>query len=523
MKKQFAAFVFLCWAVSAGSVLASVRFSEVAWMGTDVSASDEWIELYNDSSSAVDLSNWHIEAEDGSPDILLTGSIAPNAYFLIERTDDSTVPNISADVVAPFGNGLSNGGETLRLKDAGGATIDTVIGGTSWVNIGGDSTTKQTAQRLPTGNSWITATGTPRAVNASQGEVEGASTASQGSTGTQTGTADSSGGASAASGASGSKSASPASVYPRTEMTIFAEADQRIFTRFPARFSGRALGLYDEPLQYATYRWNFGDGSTAEGSTATHEYSFSGEYTVTLEVSYGSLKNSERIVVVVTDPDVVITRMATGTDGFIELSNRTGREVDLSGWSLRKPMTDIKFFFNPNTILLSGKSIRFPNAVTKFGGTKGAIELRTPSGILAHEFAPLPQSSGTVLGATVIKQSGAVARGGTPVVTRTVLAAPTTNAVTEEKSGQRVIMQGASGTAAAVLWEREGVPVSGQLSSEMKWFFIFMGLLLVLLAGFIIARSRVDEATIANEYAIIEDIIEGDVDLVRQSERIIKE
>lgn len=526
MKKQFAAFVFLCWVVSAGSVFASVRFSEIAWMGTEVSSADEWIELYNDSSSAIDLSGWHIEATDGSPNILLTGTIAPYAYFLIERTDDATVPNIAADVVAPFGNGLSNGGETLRLNDASNVSVDTVIGGASWVNIGGDSTTKQTAQRLHTGNSWITATGTPRAVNASSGEVEGVNTTSQGSAGMQTGNTASpgtSGGAFALSGVSGNKGASPASVYPRTEMTVFAGADQRVFTGFSASFFGRALGLYDEPLRYATYRWNFGDGSTADGSAVTHKYYFPGEYTVTLEVSYGQLKNSERIVVVVTDPDVVITRMATGTDGFIELSNRTGREIDLSGWLLVQPTTDTKFFFNPNTILLSSKSIRFPNVVTQFGDTSGVIELRTPSGVLAYAFESLLPTSGTVLGVTAIKRGEVDTTKGMPKAKHAALPTPSGDTVSEDKIVQRAMMLSASDTAAAVLWERGGIPVSGQLSSEMKWFFIFMGLLLVALAAFIIARSRVDEATIANEYAIIEDIIESEADLVRQSERIIKE
>jgi LPXTG-motif cell wall-anchored protein len=74
-----------------------------------------------------------------------------------------------------------------------------------------------------------------------------------------------------------------------------------------------------------------------------------------------------------------------------------------------------------------------------------------------------------------------------------------------------------------VLWERGVVPAPGQFSSEMQWFFVFMGFLLVALAGFIIVRSRVDQATIADEYAIIEDIIESEADLVRKSQKILVE
>jgi hypothetical protein len=71
----------------------------------------------------------------------------------------------------------------------------------------------------------------------------------------------------------------------------------------------------------------------------------------------------------------------------------------------------------------------------------------------------------------------------------------------------------ASTAAATILWERGGgVPQRTRIFSEnMKWFFGLAGILLVALAGFMIARSRDDEASIANEYAIIEDIIEGEI------------
>src|SRR3989338_3413348 len=142
---------------------AGVVINEIAWMGTETSGSDEWIELYNNGNASADLSQWMLEAEDGSPAIALSGSINAGAYFLIERTDDTTVPDIPADLVAPFGNGLSNAGETLWLKNADGTTVDTVLGGEDWENIGGDNNTKQTAQRTSSG--WITATATPRAEN----------------------------------------------------------------------------------------------------------------------------------------------------------------------------------------------------------------------------------------------------------------------------------------------------------------------------------------------------------------------
>jgi hypothetical protein len=478
----------------------------------------------NDATTAVDLSGWRIEAEDGSPDILLTGAIAPNGYFLIERTDDTTVPNIPADVVVAFGNGLSNSGETLHLKDASGITLDTVTGGANWENIGGDNTTKQTAQRLVSENSWITATATPRAANVASGEVAGVSTVPQENTASSDAAVNS---APSSSGGT-TKSAYPAPIYPRKEMTVLAGADQRIFTGFLAVFSGRALGLYDESLPYATHRWNFGDGTTADGSGVSHVYRFAGEYTVTLEAFYGSLKNSDRITVVVSDPDAVITRVASGTAGFIEISNPAGREIDLAGWWLVMPMSvatsGAKFFFAPNTILLSGKSVRFPNMVTQLGNTTGVIQLRTPTGTLVHAYGNTLPVVGAVAGAMTIKQPEEIFT--SPKISQEINIPPSPKlfaVVDTQRIASGEAMPSASSTAATVLWERGVVPAPGQFSSEMQWFFVFMGFLLIALAGFIIVRSRVDQATIADEYAIIEDIIESEADLVRKSQKILVE
>ncbi len=49
---------------------------------------------------------------------------------------------------------------------------------------------------------------------------------------------------------------------------------------------------YDEDTPIVTYVWDFGDGGTATGVTATHAFTASGEYTVTLVVSDGSATSS---------------------------------------------------------------------------------------------------------------------------------------------------------------------------------------------------------------------------------------
>jgi hypothetical protein len=45
-----------------------VVINEVAWAGTSTTkTTDEWIELYNPTGTAVDLTGWHLQAVDGGP------------------------------------------------------------------------------------------------------------------------------------------------------------------------------------------------------------------------------------------------------------------------------------------------------------------------------------------------------------------------------------------------------------------------------------------------------------------------
>lgn len=85
----------------------------------------EWVELYNDGPTAVDLHGWTL-ADNGQGVVLPAYEIAPSGYLLL--VNDTYVRQPEIDVVpdadAPLlrlpilgTSGLSNSGETLRLTD----------------------------------------------------------------------------------------------------------------------------------------------------------------------------------------------------------------------------------------------------------------------------------------------------------------------------------------------------------------------------------------------------------------------
>lgn len=103
----------------------SVLINEVAWMGTGASATDEWIELYNPGTSAVNLEGWVLKADDTSPNIIFPAGaiIPPRGFYLLERTNDNTVIDVPANLI--YTGELNNSFEVLRLFDLSNRLIDT--------------------------------------------------------------------------------------------------------------------------------------------------------------------------------------------------------------------------------------------------------------------------------------------------------------------------------------------------------------------------------------------------------------
>ena len=79
--------------VTAGAL--DVVINEVAWMGTLDSDTDEWIELYNNTDSSIDIASWSISGADtgvclnfADADGALTTTIPAHGYLIYANTED---------------------------------------------------------------------------------------------------------------------------------------------------------------------------------------------------------------------------------------------------------------------------------------------------------------------------------------------------------------------------------------------------------------------------------------------------
>jgi len=155
-------FISIPIAYSAANI-SDVIINEIAWMGTTTSANDEWIELYNNSGNPINFDGWLVKAEDGVPEIKLSGAISARNFYLMERTDDNSAANIAADFI--YKGALGNSGENLKLYDNFGSLIDEVNCGSGWL-AGIGKPEYKTMEKNNTG--WQTsenAGGTPKSQN----------------------------------------------------------------------------------------------------------------------------------------------------------------------------------------------------------------------------------------------------------------------------------------------------------------------------------------------------------------------
>ncbi|MCD6550447.1 lamin tail domain-containing protein [bacterium] len=131
-----------------------IVFNEIAWMGTSNSASDEWIELKNISNFSVDISGWQIfDKEHQIKIVFASGTVLlPKSFYLLERTDDNSVPNVKADFI--YTGAINDTNEELYLFDEDCSLEDRIVVRSNWP--AGNKKEKRSMERNKSGYGWHT-------------------------------------------------------------------------------------------------------------------------------------------------------------------------------------------------------------------------------------------------------------------------------------------------------------------------------------------------------------------------------
>jgi hypothetical protein len=304
----------------------------------------EWIEVFNDGVSGVDVVRFKLFENNVNHTITTpatyanpSNALAPGTYAVVA---DNVVkfledwPDFSG-LLFDSAFSLTNTGETLKLVDSGGLTVDTREY-SGELGAKGDGMSLQFHEGV-----FIAAQPTPGARNATVAEdVTPEPTV---------GTVEDNG--------VSSHSEQVDIVVVKEKPTVAVSAGRaRIGTiHKPFIFNGTQD---DNSLTgKITFLWNFGDGNVGKGRTVQHSYKHSGTYNVVLNAISGRERAVSRTEVSVVEPSVSFA-VATST---VNIGNTGSFELNLGGFiidGLAKP-----YVFPKDTIISPKQTISFDHSI----------------------------------------------------------------------------------------------------------------------------------------------------------------
>lgn len=324
----------------------AVYFSEIMYDPQGSDTSREWVEVYNDTTSAVDFTSWKffesgtnhgITSYSGGSNLQASGYavIADNPIKFLE--DNPSYQGVLYD--SSFS--LSNSGEQLILKNASGVAIDTVTYSTS---LGGNDD-GSTLSKID--GSWVRGSATPGNTNQAQ--------ATSGSSGTATTTEN--------------QATVAQMAPPSADIVLYMSFEKIVVAGVETEFSTYAMTRAGKAIDNLKCNWAFGDGGQAIGTTTTkYRYAYPGRYIVQVEGTNGQVGGVGRMIVHVVPPEIIISKIDSGKYGnYIDITNPSNYSLDLSQWNLS--INGNSFQFPKNTLIAEHSTTRFSGLAMGFAST----------------------------------------------------------------------------------------------------------------------------------------------------------
>ncbi|MFA6325436.1 MAG: lamin tail domain-containing protein, partial [Candidatus Paceibacterota bacterium] len=168
------------------------------------------------------------------------------------------------------------------------------------------------------------------------------------------------------------------------------------FVGVPIEIGSNILGYKNETILPGKYFWNFGDGTsmmTTKPINFLHTYFYPGEYNISLEYYLrASSQSSDAIthfILKVEPLSISISKVGDMQDFFVELTNSSNNEIDISNWILNT--TSRNFIFPKNSFLGANKKIIVSSRITGFiMSDKNNLKLISPRGDIISIYNSLP-------------------------------------------------------------------------------------------------------------------------------------
>jgi hypothetical protein len=423
------------------SVLAQPVINEVMWMGTDLSTSDEWVEILGTGSGTVfdqDISGWSLttlnsKGQEAPIIVFGTGTVLGSGSMLVVSRFDADHSRLLAPPASVTPDmSLPNTKLQLRLRDRLGRQVDSADDGIgapfagenpkapAWkasmerinASLAGDSPTNwQSASTFVGFDDGAPLYGTPGAKNGSgpsldrhpPAEVAGftGSLISQGS-GARLQLAWRAGLSLDASGYiltfspsirgnTGSIVLPPSAVNFAMETSSGASGAALIRTFDTSGNVSPGTKIYIQPL----YKPISLSSSSAESSSAPSSSMSNTAFSSVSTSSEGERGLSLTLPVRMRISELLSDPLDAETNQWIELQNQGSGSVDLRGWKMGILTSSVRYVFSTGSVLHSGDEVSFRRSVTGISlpHAGGTVVLVRPDGSTEDTFAygTLPQ------------------------------------------------------------------------------------------------------------------------------------
>lgn len=371
--------------------------SEVMSNPTGDDGGREWIEIYNETNSDIDLSSMTVSIKGGTAVAatpLQGGLTLPsNGYAII-----ASLTSVSSGQTKFLQDYSSYSGilfkSSVSLVNTGVTSIDIKLQGSTVASIPSYTAAKEGSTFSFIQGVYGIGTPTPGNENVSA-PVSSGTVESTTSTVTENQTTV----------AQMSPPSPDIVLYMPTEKVVVAGADTHFDVAGMTR-SGKAIdGL--------SFVWAFGDGGQGTGSSTKHRYVYSGRYLAQVEGTSATIAGTGRMIVRVVPPDIEIVEVSTGKYGtYVDISNPNMYDLDISQWMLT--FDGAAFHFPKNTMISSGATTRFAGASMGFASTivstSTVVKILFPNLEEVTRFVPVESliPTGTTLSATTTSKASSV-------------------------------------------------------------------------------------------------------------------
>lgn len=308
----------------------------------------EWVEIYNNAQTAVDLSLLTISIKGGSYVVVTPvqgGTSLPAGGYAIIGSVVTGATKFLQDYPSYTGILMRS---SISLVNTGVTSIDVKLGSTVADSLPTYTATKEGYTLSLVSGSFVQGSQTPGAEN--QASLSDSSSGSSSSTSTE------------------SQIVVPQMSPPSPDMTLYLPFERTVVAGAEVEFMTSATTRAGKPLDNLTCMWAYGDGGQGKGTSTLYRYAYPGTYIAQVEGTTGLVSGLARMTVRVVSPDIHIVQTGTGKYGaYVDIENPNTYDIDLSQWRLI--IQGVSYPFPKNTLMAPYTKVRFSGLAMGFAST----------------------------------------------------------------------------------------------------------------------------------------------------------